>query len=1598
MPKAVSTLSWSAAEETYILSEPQSADARALVPDRPAWFAWLAEQSSFAFHGQAGSYTARLEAVQRGERYWYAYLRTGQKLRKKYLGKTDDLTFARLEQVARLLHADRARDDPRGTALVGAKAPHQPPPTPEAIITPAQRTTVGPAAVAQRSPVVQVAVPGDPLTPLLSTRLHVPRSPARLVPRAHLIERLRQGLSQSLILVCAPAGFGKTTLLTEFVDESGLPAAWLSLEEEDNDPRRFLSLLLASFQTIDPTLGAGLHALLSSPQGLQGFSLSAVFTLLINDLAIRDTGELLLVLDDYHAITLEEIQHALASLVEHGPPNLHLVISTRADPRLPLARLRARGQLCELRATELQFDAAEASSFLHTALQRDLEESTIATILSRTEGWITGLQLTALLLQGQRSEAEVRQLLTDALGSHRYLVDYLVEEVLARQPEAVQSFLLHTSILECLSAPLCAAVTRESAGESEAMLTTLEKANLFLVPLDERREWYRYHQLWASVLHMLLLRRLGTPGVAALYAQASRWYEQHDMPGDAIESALKAEEFERVAQLLEQLGPLLLARNQYYTLRRWIERLPHQLRVTRPIISLSYAWTLFFSGAHDAYAAPLQEAEQIFRREANSVGVGMVEALRALAALMWGDGKAALASGREALTLVPEGEQLLRSVITSVVGGGHWLVGEVEAAWQQLQEARALHERIGNVSGLLVNTSLLGQVLATQGKLHEAADLYQHVIDTAAEHHENAIEATIRQALLWYEWNAFEVAEARLAHAIAEAPALANRTLLGRGVLSLAYVTQARMRQARGEQDAASSLFAQAVALAHQQRHARLLALAQAAQVRWWLAQGQMEAVMRWREGWASTHDTTPSYEDETGALTLARVLIAGGEPEQALRLLDGFRTLARTQERLGSELEILVLCALAEDVHGQTGQAVQHLEQALTLAEPQGYVRLFVDEGVPMLTLLRQVLSSWEGRRSADYVRRLLSVLEAKHPQQAKQLPGLQVPLRQRDLDAHPHNLPIQRTRLIGRKQEISEVCRQLRHPEVCLLTLTGPGGVGKTRLALQVAAELSDLFPDGIVFVALAPLTDPQWVVPTIAQTLAIGEKSFQPSLTTLMAAIKEKQLLLLLDNLEHVAAAASDLAELLTACPKLKLLVTSRVGLHLRAEREFAVSPLAVPPLKEGLPNLATLLQYEAVTLFIERAQAVKPDFQITNANAAAVGEICARLDGLPLAIELAAARSKTFPPQALLDRLRQGLSVLTTQVRDLPARQQTLQSTIAWSYNLLPVEEQQLFRRLAVFIDGCTCQAAEQVCTAASELEGDMLEMLASLVDKSLLQQVEQADGEVRFQMLQTLREYGLERLAAEEESETNHRAHAGYYLALAREAEAGLTGLQQAMWLERLEQEHENLRAAIQWLLERAEGAQARNDEAEMVLRLVGVLWRFWSVRAYLSEGRSFLERAMAVSKGASAALRAKALTGASWLAFSQNAQDEAEAFCRESLALYRQLGQKEGMAFAFQQLAVMAHAKNEYARARSLLEEALTLFKEIENQEGIASTLDELAYGAMDQGEYSRARQLAEQALTIFRKIGDKRLIIYALLRLGRVLFFPAASLLRHTG
>jgi predicted ATPase/class 3 adenylate cyclase len=520
--------------------------------------------------------------------------------------------------------------------------------------------------------------------------------------------------------------------------------------------------------------------------------------------------------------------------------------------------------------------------------------------------------------------------------------------------------------------------------------------------------------------------------------------------------------------------------------------------------------------------------------------------------------------------------------------------------------------------------------------------------------------------------------------------------------------------------------------------------------------------------------------------------------------------------------------------------------------------------------------------------------------------LPSTFPPLK--TLDSRPNNLPIEPTPFIGRAREVAALARLLARAEVRLVTLTGPGGVGKTRLALQVAAEVSDGYADGVFVVPLAPVTDPEQVLEAIAQVLAIPDVSAPSLLGQVQRALKAKHLLLVLDNFEQVAAAALMVAELLAACPALKILVTSRVALHVRAEHEFAVPPLALPDLKRP-PDLVTLSQYEAVALFIERAQAVKADFQVTNATALAVAQICARLDGLPLAIELAAARAKYYAPPMLLARLEQGLSVLSGGARDLPARQQTLRAAMAWSYQLLAPQEQLLFRRLSVFVDGWDWQAAEQVSRAAGGLSGDILEGLESLVDKSLLRQEGQGEEEPRWLMLQTLREFGLEVLAGAGETEVTRQAHAAYYLRLAEEAAPHLRGSEQARWLALLEQEHENLRAALSFLLEQAQrqaGTPQGQEPAERALRLCAALHLFWEMRGYNLEGQAYLEQALAVRSGMRAAVQAQVLLDAAAMAVSVDDFERAETLGGEGLSLYRELGDHVGLANCLSMLGSVA--------------------------------------------------------------------------------------------
>jgi predicted ATPase/DNA-binding CsgD family transcriptional regulator len=581
--------------------------------------------------------------------------------------------------------------------------------------------------------------------------------------------------------------------------------------------------------------------------------------------------------------------------------------------------------------------------------------------------------------------------------------------------------------------------------------------------------------------------------------------------------------------------------------------------------------------------------------------------------------------------------------------------------------------------------------------------------------------------------------------------------------------------------------------------------------------------------------------------------------------------------------------------------------------------------------------------------------------------------------------NLPVPLTTLIGREQERATVCGLLRRPEVRLLTLTGTGGIGKTRLGLQVARDLLADFADGVYFVSLAPISDPDLVVPTIAQTLGLKDAGGQPPLELLKASLSQKRLLLLLDNFEQVLAAAPQLSELLVACPHLKLLVTSRAVLHLRGEHEFPVPPLALPDLTQ-LPESETLAQVAAVALFLQRAWATNPNLQLTSPNARAIAQICVQLDGLPLAIELAAARSKLLPPQALLARLGQRLAVLTSGAQDAPARQQTLRNTIAWSYNLLTAQEQQLFRRLSAFVGGCTLQAVETLCHSLEDGRGAewILDGVASLLDKSLLQQTEQEGEEPRLMMLETIREYGLECLRSSGELERTRQAHAAYYLALAQEAATTWYGPEQQAWCDRLEQEHDNLRAALQWLLE--------GQETALALQFSNALWWFWYTRAHVREGQTFLEKALAASEELATPARAQALHYLGLLFEFLGEYQQAEKSCEESVALYRELGDPAGAAWACYALGQVAADQDEYSRAHALLEEALTFFREARDPLGGHFVLAHLTMVYTQQGEYVKARACAEESLALAKQLGDQDTTAFTLLLLGKVLFVSQAG------
>ncbi len=602
-------------------------------------------------------------------------------------------------------------------------------------------------------------------------------------------------------------------------------------------------------------------------------------------------------------------------------------------------------------------------------------------------------------------------------------------------------------------------------------------------------------------------------------------------------------------------------------------------------------------------------------------------------------------------------------------------------------------------------------------------------------------------------------------------------------------------------------------------------------------------------------------------------------------------------------------------------------------------------------------------------------------HPEHVYQVAGAGLPSdfpTLRTIDRFLNNLPLQLTPFIGREREVESACNIMRG-SVRLLTLTGPSGTGKTRLGLQVAAELCEEFEDGTFFVGLASVSEPEFVIPSIASALGVREGQGQSPFEALKGYLRDRRSFLVLDTFEHVTVAAPDIAELLTTCHLVKVLVTSRSALHVRGEHEHPVPPLALPE-RVPFPSLSRLTQYEAVRLFIDRSLAVKPDFVVTSENAPAVAEICHRLDGLPLAIELAAARSRILSPQAMLARLERRLPLLVGGAQDLPIRQQTLRGAIAWSFDLLSREEQRLFAHLAAFSGGCTIESAIDVAghhLRADEREILVLDGLASLVDKSLLKRRDQVDGEPRFMMLDTIREFGWEHLVVENELEPLLERHASWCVTLGEEIEPLLIGPDQERGLDLLGNEHDNLRSALSRLL--------ASGQPELALRLAGAIWRYWSIRGFFTEGRDWLERSLVSTEDVRPLVRVKAFHGAACLAGDQGDHGRAIAMYEKTLAMHKSLGDMKGVAYTLNNMGIEYRNEGDYVRASALYEEALSLRRTLFDTWGVAASLNNLGAVACDQGDLERAVKLHQESLALTRALGDKRGISRGLYCLGNV-------------
>ncbi len=811
----------------------------------------------------------------------------------------------------------------------------------------------------------RVIEPNIAREPLLSTKLHRPRPRSRLVSRSHLISRLQQGMEGALTLVSAPVGFGKTTLLAQWLAESGMPVAWLSLESDDNEPIRFFSYVLASLQTLYPHLGTTARVLLETSPGV---ALERVLALLINDILERVTDPFALVLDDYHVIETETIHGGVAFLLEHLPPQMHLVMATRADPPLPLMRLRARGQLTELRAADLRFDLDEAREFLHTVMRLDLPTEALAALEQRTEGWIAGLQLAALSLSGR---SDVAAFLRAFTGSHRFILDYLTEEVFSRQPREVQSFLLATSILERLSGPLCDAVTGQP--ESQSRLAALEQANFFVVPLDDERHWYRYHHLFAEMLRTRL-QQSDPSLIPHLHARASHWHEQQRLFAEAVQHAFAAADIERAADLIGRIDVNSWAGlgMEVQRMLGWLARLPESFVCTRPLLCVIHAIALMFTNRLEEAEARLQMAERCLDGQPPSEQTvflrGHIAATRGVMARFSGDLARSVAQAQQALVLLPHPERTPGPISRLNVAQAFLADGDVTAPQERLAlEMVTVLKTSENQSMTMRSLTNLAQLQAVQGRLRQAAATFEQAVQVAPRQEDMQV---IAGSLIYFfgladvlrEWNELDQAEQLLEQGMEMVEG--GLTVEGH-VLMLGYTTLARLYLALGQYPQALAALDTFTHLAGARHLApSLMASASAWRAHMELMQGNLLAAKGWAEHCGLTVTGRSQYQNERAYLTLLRIAIVEGREnpsasrwQEISHLLERRLRDAEAKARGRSVLELLLLEALAWAAQHERNAAFSALARALSLAEPQGYVRLFVDEGTPMRDLLRQAL-----------------------------------------------------------------------------------------------------------------------------------------------------------------------------------------------------------------------------------------------------------------------------------------------------------------------------------------------------------------------------------------------------------------------------------------------------------------------------------------------------------------------------------------------------------------------------------------------------------------------------------------------------------------